>query len=379
MDAGGKKPFYSVIKNDGPGDALCWKFPAEDFNNNSQLIVAESEEALFFKDGIIEETFSSGKYTLNTSNYPFVSRIRNVLSGGISAFNCRVYFVNKAHKLELLWGTDTPIQLRDPVYNVQTSIKARGSYSIQVTNSKKFLIKLIGNNVQLFAKDELTHYFRSAFLQHIKSGIARVIRESNREILGIIAEQDTIANSLLGILDDILDEYGLRVVNFYISGIDIPENDPGRLELDRLFTQKAGLGILGDDWGRLQAKEILHDLANNPGAGSAAGMGMGMGMGMGAGQVIGTMAAELFKNTVTQPPAQTQQAAQTQAQSRFTQKSTAPSSVPCPNCDTRNSLNAKFCNECGTKLQLGSTKCSNCSFELPDNAKFCTECGTRRL
>jgi membrane protease subunit (stomatin/prohibitin family) len=375
----GKKPFLSVIKNDGPADVLCWKVPTEDFNTNSQLIVAESEEALFFKDGIIEEIFQGGKYSLSTNNYPFISRLRTAFSGGISSFNCKVYYVSKAHKLELLWGTDRPIQMRDPVYNLQTSIKARGSYSIQVMEPKKLLIKLIGNNVQMFTKDELSNYFRSAFLQFIKSGIARTIRESKQEILGICAEQDVIAGKLADILNETLQEYGVRVVNFYISGIDIPEDDPNRLKLNELYTQKAGIGILGQDWGKVQATEILHDLAKNPGVGTTAGMGMGLGVGMGAGQVIGTMAAEMFKNAApqTQGPPQ----GSPQQPSKYTQKSNiaqGEGNVLCPECAAVNALGAKFCNECGAKMQGKTVHCSNCGIEMPATAKFCNECGTKR-
>lgn len=387
-----EKPFYSVIKNDGPGDLLAWKFLREDFNYGTQLIVAESEEALFFKDGIIESIFDGGKYTLNTNNYPFLSRLRNAFSGGESSFNCKVYFVNKVHKLELFWGTDSPIQLRDPIWNIQTSVQARGSYSIQVSDSKKFLIKLIGNNIQYFTQEELNRYFRSAFLQNIKSNIARVIRESQNEILGICAKQDLIAERMKPNLEEVLDEYGIRLVNFYISAIDIPENDPNRQKLEEslnlinvkahgAMAYKKEMEILGNQWGRIQATEILHDIANNPGAGTSAGVGMGMGVGVGAGQAIGSMAAELFKpiNNQVPQPASYQQPPQ-QNTSRFVQKSAQNSSgIICTNCSSPNVNGAKFCTECGTNLMDTKVFCSNCGTEMSLSAKFCTECGTRRM
>lgn len=387
----GEKPFYSVIKNDGPGELLAWKFLGEDFNIGSQLIVAESEEALFFKDGIIESVFDGGKYTLTTSNYPFISRLRNAFSGGESAFNCKVYFVNKVHKLELFWGTDSPIQMRDPVWNIQTSVQARGSYSIQVSDSKKFLIKLIGNNIQAFTQEELNVYFRSAFLQNIKANIANIIKESNEEILGICAKQDLIAERMKPNLEEILDEYGVRLVNFYISAIDIPENDPNRQKLEEslnlinvkahgAMAYKKEMDILGNEWGRVQATEILHDIANNPGAGASAGMGMGVGMGIGAGQVMGTMASELFKPLAQQSDVQpVQQQQPQQGSSGFVQKSAQNANVViCPNCSAQNAQGARFCNECGTKLTVAKVYCSNCGAEMPATAKFCNECGVKR-
>ena len=111
--AGGKKNWADVIKNFGPGELLIWRQPEEDFNTNSTLIVMPGEEAIFIKGGIIEQTFDNGTYKLSTENYPFISRLRNVFTGGISTFNCTVYFVRKSHSMEILWGTSSPIQVRD--------------------------------------------------------------------------------------------------------------------------------------------------------------------------------------------------------------------------------------------------------------------------
>jgi membrane protease subunit (stomatin/prohibitin family) len=362
---------------------LAWKFLAEDFNMGSQLIVAESEEALFFKDGVIVSTFSGGKYTLETNNYPFISRLRNAFSGGISSFNCKVYFINKAHKLELFWGTDTPIQMRDPVLNLQTSIQARGSYSIQVSDSKKFLIKLIGNNIQLFTQEELNNYFRSAFLQYIKDEIPKVIKASGREILDICTEKAKIAESLTPVLSNVLDEYGVRLVNFYISAIDIPLNDPNRGKLEEAFANKGVMGILGQDWAKQKAADILEDLANNPGAGGIAAAGAGLGMGLSAGNAFANLATQMFSPMGGQQIQQPQPQQPVQPGSRFIQKDAQGTQqtdvVICPSCQTKNNKGAKFCNECGFKLIEQKVRCSNCNAEIPENAKFCSECGTRRM
>ncbi|WP_438445112.1 SPFH domain-containing protein [Gorillibacterium sp. sgz5001074] len=362
---------YSVIKNDGPGEVLAWKFLGEDFNTGSQLIVAESEEALFFKDGIIEQTFEGGKYTLGTNNYPFISKFISSFSGGVSAFNCKVYFINKVHKLELFWGTDTPIQMRDPVFMLQTSIQARGSYSIQIADSKKFLLKLIGNNIQYFTQEELNGYFRNAFMQYIKDEIPRVIKESGREILDVCTEKTKIAESLTPLLNGILDEYGVRLVNFYISAIDIPENDPSRERLEQAYANKAVMGVLGQDWGRQQSVDILKDLAHNPEAGGVAAAGAALGMGIAAGGIFGDVATQMFAPMMNQQ-IQPEQPRPEQAESGAKQ-------TECPSCGVQNVQGAKFCNECGTKLLKEKKYCGNCGAEMPETAKFCNECGTRRM
>ena len=319
----GKKHFADVIKNTGPGELLIWLNGEEDFNNNSTLIVAESEEVLFFKDGVIEQVFDGGKYQLNTNNYPFISRLRNASTGGISTFNCKVYFVRKAHSMEIKWGTDSPIQVRDPVQHIATSVQARGGYKIQIDDSKKFLIKLLGNNVPFMGQAEITNYFRSQFTQHIKSSIGRAIKSSDQEILGICSEQDILAGKIFPILQETLDDYGIKLINFTIEALDIPENDPQRRRLEEAYSKKQVMGIMGPDWGKQQAADILKDLANNPGAGGVAATGAGLGMGIAAGGVFGGMAQQMF--TPMQPPQEpAPQNSQPPIQNnRFTQKTSA--------------------------------------------------------
>lgn len=320
---GGKKHWTDVIKNSGPGDLLIWRQPEEDFNTNSTLIVMPGEEAIFIKGGNIEQTFDSGTYKLSTENYPFISRLRNAFSGGISTFNCVVYFVRKAHSMEIFWGTDSPIQVRDPVMMISTSVQARGSYKVQVDNPGKFLTKMVGNNVPFIMQGELNNYFISEFQQHIKSSLTRAIRSANQEILGICAEQDILAGQIHPILQEILDDYGLKLITFTIAAIDIPENDPNRQKLEQAFADKSVMRILGDDWGRQQASEMLHTLAANPGAGGVAAAGAGMGMGMAAGSVFAGMAQQMFAPMQPQAPIQQQQPVQAAPSGRFQQRGTA--------------------------------------------------------
>lgn len=358
----GKKHFADVIKNSGPGELLIWLNEEEDFNTNSTLIVGESEEALFFKDGVIEQVFDSGKYSLSTNNYPFISRIRNILTGGISTFNCKVYFVRKAHSMEIMWGTDTPIQLRDPIQGLVTSIQARGSYKIMVDDSKKFLIKMVGNNIKFVTQDELKLFFRNEFLQYIKSAIAKYIKSSKEEIFGICSEQDTLAENISPSIQNSLNAYGIRLVKFIISGIDIPANDPNRQKLEEAYVQKRIMNLMGEDWAKQQSVEILRDLAKNPGSGGLAAAGAGVGVGLAAGGVFGEMARHALET-----PSSTN-----------LEKNLHFPVVACQNCGANNPQNAKFCSNCGTSLAKKKVFCCECGAELDVSAKFCPSCGTKQ-
>ena len=356
---GGKKHWTDVIKNSSTGNELLWLNPEEDFNTNSTLIVAESEEALVFKDGIIEQVFEGGKYTLSTNNYPFISRIATAFSGGISTFNCKVYFVRKAHSQEILWGTDSPVQVRDPKLGIATSLQARGSYKIQIDDSKKFLVKLVGNNIQNFQQETLNQYFKNEFSQYIKSSIAQAVQKSNNEILGICANQVELAKAIQNELQPIMDEYGIKLVTFALAAIDIPQNDPNRQKLEAAFATKGEAAIYGDDYNKFVSREILTNLSKNDGAGLAT-MGAGLGMGLNAGGQFANMA-----NQFLTPQGQSQT------------NSINQNTIICSKCNSQNPAEAKFCSSCGTELTVKKLFCSNCGTELQPGSKFCSSCGNK--
>lgn len=323
----GKKHWSDVIKNSGPGELLIWRQPEEDFNTNSTLIVMPGEEAIFIKGGTVEQTFDNGTYKLSTENYPFISRLRNAFTGGVSTFNCVVYFVRKAHSVEIRWGTDSPIQVRDKMLGIATKLRARGAYKTQISNPVKFLEKLIGNNVLFQTQEELNKYFINEFQSKIKSVIARAINESDTEILGIDSRLDELSDTIEPFMQEILDDYGLKCVRFTVAAVDIDDDELRRrydeIGIDAIAkmrnaqADKAVMGILGDDWGKQQAANILGNLSMNPGAGGVAAAGAGMGMGVAAGGAFGSMAQQMFAPMSNSTPPQQPQPFQQAPSGRF--------------------------------------------------------------
>lgn len=300
---GGKKHWADVIKNSGSGELLIWRQPEEDFNTNSTLVVMPGEEAIFIKGGTVEQVFENGTYKLSTENYPFISRLRNAFTGGISTFNCVVYFVRKADSKEIRWGTETPIQVRDKVWGVRTDARVRGAYKVRIENPAKFLEKLIGNNIPFQFQEELDKYFASEFQGKIKSAVSKFLNALEQELIGIDAYMDELSEKIEPYIDEIVSEYGLKCVRFSLAGLDIDSTkydaiDESQMELiarTRGFQgDKAGIDILGNDWGRVQGVNVLKDLANNPGAGGVAAAGAGMGMGLGAAGAFGSIAQQVF-------------------------------------------------------------------------------------
>lgn len=292
--ASGRKHFTDVIKNTGDPSALISLAGEEDFNDNSTLVVDESQEAIFMNGGIIERVFPAGTYVLNTNNYPFLSRLANMFSGGVSRYNCKIFFIKKSLVKEFYWGTDSPVQVRDPNLGIQTELSARGAYKVRVENSEIFLTKLAGSNMRSFGEEELIPYFRSQFASYIKSTIAKVIMESNQEILGINARQIELAKMIAPHIAGALNVYGLSLVDFSIESIDIA-NDENRKNIeagyagliisrshaqgDKIAAEELGMSYLDK-----RTLDILQDIANNPGAGGIASAGVGVGAGMATGE-----------------------------------------------------------------------------------------------
>jgi membrane protease subunit (stomatin/prohibitin family) len=325
---GGKKHWADVIKNSGSGELLIWRQPEEDFNTNATLVVMPGEEAIFIKGGVIEQTFENGTYKLSTENYPFISRLRNAFTGGVSTFNCVVYFVRKADSKEIRWGTETPIQVRDKVWGIRTDARVRGAYKVRIENPAKFLEKLIGNNIPYQRQDELQNYFASEFQGKIKTAISKFLNGLEQELIGIDAYMDDLSEQIEPFIDDVVQDYGLKCVKFSLAGLDIDTTKYDALDESQIASitkmklaqgDKGVMDILGENWGRQQAANILGTLAANPGAGGVAAAGAGLGMGMAAGGAFGSMAQQMFA-----PMNSTQQQATQQAptrSSRFVQQS----------------------------------------------------------
>lgn len=330
---GGKKHWADVIKNTGPGELLIWRQPEEDFNTNSTLVVMPGEEAIFIKGGTVEQTFENGTYKLSTENYPFISRLRNAFTGGISTFNCVVYFVRKAHSVEIKWGTDSPIQVRDKVHGIRTDARVRGAYKVQISNPVMFLEKMIGNNVPYQLQEDLPRYFQSEFQGKIKSAVSKFLNSLEQELIGIDAYLEELSEQIVPSIDETLSDYGLKCVSFSLAAIDIDISKYDAIDTFQIESigkvklaqgDKAVMDVLGDDWGKQQAADILKNISNNPGAGGVAAAGAGMGMGMAAGGIFGSMAQEMFKpmnNGFSQQPQQPQQPAPS---GRFTQQGAQP-------------------------------------------------------
>ena len=212
----------SVIDYQGSNDVLIYKFPEEEFNTNSQLIVRPSQEAVFIRGGQIADCFQPGTYTLKTGNLPLLGRLINISSDGQSSFQAAVYFVNKTMAWDMKWGIPEQIRVLDPIYGMPVNASAGGSMAIQVTDSCRFLEKMVGTTDKL-TKDMLQAQFRSIIAAKVKKALSQLLHNFGFETINEYLEE--LSESLVPGLAAEMDTYGIGLQKFIIDRIKLDERD----------------------------------------------------------------------------------------------------------------------------------------------------------
>ncbi|MDO4507869.1 MAG: SPFH domain-containing protein [Candidatus Saccharibacteria bacterium] len=346
-----------VVKYNGNPNVFAWKHPSSELGTWTQLIVNESQEAILVKGGQVCDVFGPGRHTLKTANMPILNKLVNLPFGGRSPFSAEVWYINKVFSLDVKWGTPTPIQLQDPKYKVFVPIRAFGQFGIQIEDSKKFLLKLVGTLPQ-FDKVTILNYFRGVYLTKAKDIISSYLIHKNISILEINAYLDEISAYLQEKISPMFEKYGISLVSFFVNDINAPEEDPAVVQLKKALAKRAEMDIVGYSYQQERSFDTLEGAATNPNSiqGSLMGAGIGLGMGVGAGGAIGQQFGWLTQNLDTNEP---------KAKSKT-------DSITCPACKAQLAAATKFCPECGYSFVK---KCKKCGSQLTNNAKFCPECG----
>ena len=388
-------------------NVYAWRHPNRELNTKSQLIVSEGQEAVLLNEGRAFGPFGPGRHVLNTANYPFLSGLIKIVTGGAAPFPAEVWFVSKATKLDVKWGTNGAIQVEDPKYHIILPVRAFGQYGLVVEDSNRFLLKLVGM-IPAFTAGVLSDYFKGIVIMHCKDLIAKCLVEKNISVLQMSAHLNEIAENVERSVAEILAGYGVRLTNFTILSISTDEEDPSVKQLRKALATKAEMDIVGYTYQQKRSFDTMETAAGNTGNGNmmnaGMGMGMGMGIGVGMGNVMGGMAANLQTAPTKKCPACGKDidanaafcpfcggnSAAPQSKGIICDKcgKTAPEGNKfcpfcgdefccCPECGTDNAKGAVHCRSCGKKLI--AAVCPGCGAEVADGAKFCGSCGYKMI
>lgn len=387
---------FDVIKYEGDNSTFVWKHPCEDFNCLSQLIVHENQEAVFFMNGQALDLFGPGRYTLKTQNIPIIGKILNLATGGLNPFHCEIYFINKSEQMAIKWGTDSRIQFIEPTYKFPLSIGASGEMSLQVKDSKKLLVKLVGTESSL-SQQNLVTYFRSFLMTKVKTYMAQIIKSESINIFEIDEKLNQFSIEIKKLLLPDFEDYGITLKKFLVNRVMKPDGEMQYEKFKELhFRQYADIAEakikqqteiinaeteaqkkvidskakatkrLQEGYTYQQEKgfNVAEKIAENEAVGEFNNMGIGIGtmagVGGAVGNMIGGMMTETVKSTTT------------------TQSNNKQTGNFCENCGAQLHEEAEFCEECGAKVVKSSEVCTNCGYKFERNSKFCPKCGKKR-
>ena len=216
---------YDIIKYEGNNDVFVWKHPCEDFNLGTQLIVHESQEALFYMNGHALDLFGPGKHVLETENIPLLRKVSNLPTDGKTPYHCEIYYINKTDQMAIRWGTDSKVQYIDPTYKFPLSIGANGEMSLAVHDSRNLVVQLVGTEL-LLTREKMVSYFRSFLMTKVKTYLAQVMREKALNIFEIDEQMELFSEEIhKKLVPDFLD-YGIDLKKFLITTIVRPDGEP---------------------------------------------------------------------------------------------------------------------------------------------------------
>jgi membrane protease subunit (stomatin/prohibitin family) len=325
------EPIAKVIKYEGDNSTFIWKHPCEDFLTGSQLIVHESQEAVFFLNGQALDLFGAGRHTLETQNLPLVGKLFNKPLGDKTPFHCEVYFINKTEQMSIKWGTDSRLEYIEPTYGFPIQIGASGEMSLRVDNSRQLLVKIVGTEHGI-TQSQLVTKFRGFMLSRVKNHLAKYIKQAKINIFEIDERLLEMSAELhRQFMPDFLD-YGVSLERFFVTTIVKPEDDRNyrrfkelhanqylnvaearlRQQTDLISQETSAQKMKmeaeamafkrkteGYSYQEERGFDVAERVAGNEAVGQMANLGIGMGMIAGIGGTVGNTVGGVMSNTLS--------------------------------------------------------------------------------
>jgi membrane protease subunit (stomatin/prohibitin family) len=388
------------------GFVLAYRYPESNLSTYTQLIVHESQEALLFNKGQLMGKFGPGKHTLDTENLPLLRTLFGIPFGGKNPFTAEVWIVNKLYPANLTWSVRS-MTVHDTDYQTMLPLQASGQYGLNVADSEKFLIKMVGTKDTFTDADMLSQAY-GEFASKSKSAIIQFMSQQQVGFKSISGHLDALSQYLKTALTPFWTDYGLTMTKFYINDISIDRSTSEGKKIAAALASQASMSITGHSW----QQEQMFDVANNAveqighssgGNGLIAGI-MAMNM---MGSNMGGMGAGLMQTHTNQPTFDGRQPMNTGdgmplppnppqpvreiycancAKKHLTTERFCPHCGseyhPCPNCGTDNPIQARRCVSCGTPLPPRNVEpmdnlCPRCGASFPNSYRFCPKCGQK--
>ncbi|HSK76685.1 MAG TPA: SPFH domain-containing protein [Thermoanaerobaculia bacterium] len=282
--------------HDPTGQTMVARYPSQGTSAirlGSQLIVEESQQAVFFRDGKALDTFGPGRHTLATQNVPILASIFGIPFGGESPFQAAVVFVSTKTFLDLKWGTKEPVIFRDQELSM-VRLRAFGKFAVRVVNAQLFVNSVVGT-MGLYSTNGVEDYFRDAIVARLTD----VLGENLTSIFDLPKLYDELAIGLKSRVADDFTKYGIELVDLFVGAITPPE------EVQKLIDERTGMAAVGDmnAYMKFKTARAIGDAANQGGEGGGlTGAGVGAGLGAGIGMMLPGMMREAMQGGGSSAP-----------------------------------------------------------------------------
>ena len=319
-----------VIKYEGDNSTFIWKHPSEDFNSMTQLIVHESQEAIFFMNGQALDLFGAGRYTLETQNIPKIGKFLNRATGDKTPFHCEVYFINKTEQMAIRWGTDSKVTYIEPTYGFPIAIGASGEMSLRADDSRKLLLKLVGTE-KFLGQQKLVSFFRAFLMTRVKTYIAQYMKNNSVNIFEIDEHLTTFSEALKVQLTPDFADYGVALEQFLVTNVVKPDGDRQyerfkelhfrqyadiaeaklRQQTDLIYAQTEAQKVVIDSQAQATKRaqegytyaqergfDVAEKVAQNEAVGQFTNMGVGLGTMAGVGGAVGGLVGGAVNNAI---------------------------------------------------------------------------------
>jgi membrane protease subunit (stomatin/prohibitin family) len=280
------------IKFDSPSDEiLVWKYPSEEIKLGSQLIVNQSQEAIFVKGGKALDIFEAGTHTLTTGNIPLLNKIINLPFGGQTPFAAEIWFINKTVKRDLKWGTQGSLQFIDPIYKYPISVRSFGSWGFRISNSQSFINQIVGT-LKTADSERIEKFFIGEIIQKLSDALSNYFTQQNVSIFQIGSRLNELSIFTQNAISPEFDRFGIEIINFNVERISIPEEEQKKFQEilgKRMEIEQISNVNVGQAYTTMRSFDTLEKAAGNEGgsAGQLLGAGLGLGVGLGAGVPVG--------------------------------------------------------------------------------------------
>ena len=274
-------------------DELVHRFPETgiaDLRFGSQVIVRESQAAVFFRDGRALDVLGPGRHTISTANVPLLTNLLGKLFGDRTPFTAEVYFVSMREFADRKWGTPQPIIVRNTGVGLGIALlQGFGTYSFQVKDPQQFVTQIVGQ-LGAYRTSDIETRLRTMLLSRLQDLLGETTSQKN--VLDLIGLTDELGAGVRAKSQDDFLSIGLLLKSFYIG--NLKPSDKSAKELREM-------GMLDmQTYTQLQAADAMRDAAQNPSGG--AGLTAGIGAGMGIGNVLsGSLAGMTQGQSQTQP------------------------------------------------------------------------------